>query len=425
MASVDSIELAKVAASPLPADYEDPNHPHFPQNLEAQTGQVKLPWYTKKKSLWALVCVGLLLTTLAAAALGGWKYAQRRAVAAQAPANASMTASQAVEWHTTEVTVTHLTTTQLNTTTIPPPTTRTLRLTPIGATTIWDTTTTVPFSAPLPPIPESAASSNVPSSSATPSSNAPPPATPSNPKAGNDCTEIGTYSSKHICQDHCDALPREGDTISLFILTPLLPLNAQVLRSNCQSSPHCDYTFPLHYTSTSSTFSQPRITTAANANTASPCIAKHTRPSEQLIVAQTSLPQFTSPELFPEHLPDRPREPSRFATLIRNPYLQAVVGFIAVLLLITLAVYIGIRLGSTQNQHRRYSSTEAIATQIPTTPLRSTQTVCVTMDSVVTQHITVELSSLQSTAWVTKIVPTPTVRCAGGAFSHPECQKGK
>jgi hypothetical protein len=83
----------------LDADHADPNHPHFPRQLDAQSGQHTGKW-TRKKIILAISGAVIFIATLVVGFVVGIKViGPKLAHANAAPALANST-TQSIEWHT-------------------------------------------------------------------------------------------------------------------------------------------------------------------------------------------------------------------------------------------------------------------------------------------------------------------------------------
>lgn len=130
-----------------------------------------------------------------------------------------------------------------------------------------------------------------------------------------------------------------------------------------------------------------------------------------------NIPVHSVEEMFPKILPDRPsKKRSCFSRFIRNGSVHIAVAALVAFCLVIVAVTIGTQLGRNHHTPGKDSVTASA--------IGGTKTVYVTNTEVTTVPLTIAMDS-QSTTFVTLTVPqaTPTLaKCAGGAFSHPECQ---
>lgn len=145
------------------------------------------------------------------------------------------------------------------------------------------------------------------------------------------------------------------------------------------------------------------------------------------------LPTHTA-EVFTEIRHERPK---RFSRSISIHIVNLILGLLAVAGCVLLAIFIGSLLGrwiesATKDQPTPTTLAISIATSHVATKTRFIN-YNFTMSSVVAQVViatqvisvtrTVEVSAWQTTAFVTIVVPESIGKCAGGGFSHPECQK--
>lgn len=151
-------------------------------------------------------------------------------------------------------------------------------------------------------------------------------------------------------------------------------------------------------------------------------------------MSSSALPNHTT-RLTPKIIGNQPKKYSRSFSI---HFANVVLGLVAVAGCVLLAIFIGTLLGRwiesvTKDQrthptlvmsapHSRMiiasqtsSRTATIAPEY-THFMTATQTVNITR--------TVDFSAWPSTTLVTIGVPKPTAKCAGGGFSHPECQQG-
>ena len=136
-------------------------------------------------------------------------------------------------------------------------------------------------------------------------------------------------------------------------------------------------------------------------------------------------------------LPTHTERPKKFSRSISIHIVNLILGLLSVAGCVLLAIFIGSLLGRwIESATKDHPTPTTLATGIATSHVVTVTRFIsndITMMPVVTQVVistqvisvtrTVEVSAWQSTAFVTILVPEPTGKCAGGGFSHPECQK--
>lgn len=188
----DNFELQRLSHGvALPADYEDPSHPHFPGNVTTQSGQGRRSCIFRYR--WMAISIILFLVALASAVLIGKRLVRR--ISHPRFGIPSNTTNEAVEWHTVTLTITKPSTSNLPSTS-PFPETHTTWVT----SRILETITTVPETTSQ--ILSSAVSTSDGPQSAS-SSSALPVESSAVPDGGNGCIEVGTYQTGKLCNDHC------------------------------------------------------------------------------------------------------------------------------------------------------------------------------------------------------------------------------
>ncbi|KAF2870020.1 hypothetical protein BDV95DRAFT_608043 [Massariosphaeria phaeospora] len=173
------------AAHPLPADYADPSHPHYPPtDLEVQTRPSRnAP--RKKALLLVAATIALVLCTLGASFAGGFFWAKGKAAHAHAHAPAEMT----TVWHVVTATQTLRSTTRPVVLALP-----TVTVTPIVFAPPSVTSVTVEFEKPVAAVPTA-----VPPPPQPPPPPPPPPPAPPNPR----CEERAYFPKFIQCSANC------------------------------------------------------------------------------------------------------------------------------------------------------------------------------------------------------------------------------